>query len=162
MKTTIGFINTRLYTDIKSVEIFEENGKTYAVDVKKEVGDVEPEFIEGGFVARCVNQNEVWRSGVVVRDGTPFEVEERNGVWGFVKDSVKVIEFGKGHPIYEKDEKAWLEEMAEKGYFAELIEDDWRKVYRYFKPTKNGTPRKKFVKLGTVEKTCKWFYDYNF
>lgn len=159
---TLGYINTQLYTDIKSVEVFEENGKFYAVDVEKRIGDVKPEFHVGGFCHHVSNPYAVWGAGKIVRVSDPFEVEERNGVWGFVKDSVKVIEFGKGHPIYEKDEKAWLEEMAEKGYFAELIEDDWRKVYRYFKPTKAGTPRKKFVKIGKLEKECRYFYDFNF
>ena len=157
MMTTIGFINKKLYTDIRSHEVFVDNDKTYAVRVEKRVGKVKPEFIEGGFCAHCVNQNEVWENGDIVRVGKPFEVIERNGYYGYFTDC------GERYVINRKLLERDLKDIADRGLVAQKIdEDEYQIEYWVFKPTKNGTPRKKFVKMGTLEKTCKWFYDYNF
>ena len=65
MQKTLGYINRYLYTDVTSHEVFEENGKIYAVSVIKKPGSVKPEFHEGGFCAYCPTQREVWCNGVI-------------------------------------------------------------------------------------------------
>lgn len=153
----IGYINEKLYTDIKSIEVFEENGKIYAVRVEKEVGSVKPEFDVGGFAAYCTNQDEVWKNGKIVRTGKPFEVTERNGVYGYFTNC------GSRAVIHRKLLENGLKEIEDRGMIARKIaEDEYQVEYWVYKPTKNGMPRKKFVKMGKLENTCKWFYDYNF
>ena len=157
----LGYINTRLYSDVKSIEVYEENGKIYAVDVRKEVGGVKPEFHVGGFCAHCSNQAEVWRNAVIVREGTPYEVVEKKGVYGYYVNAVEIIRF---HPIFKAEGEAQIEKAKTKGKTVEYVgEDEYgNKTYRAYCPKKDGTPRKTFRKLGSLDKTCQWFYDYNF
>ena len=159
MQKTLGYINRYLYTDVTSHEVFEEDGKIYAVSVIKKPGSVKPEFHAGGFSAYCSNQWEVWRNGVIERDGEPFEVECRNGIYGYVAECVEDCPTT---PERLEETKKMLEE---RGYACRVIEDEFHAGYlicQYYKPTKNGKVRHHFVKLGKLEKTCNYFYDYNF
>lgn len=159
MQKTLGYINRYLYTDVTSHEVFEEDGKIYAVSVIKKHGSVKPEFHAGGFSAYCSNQWEVWRNGVIERDGEPFEVECRNGIYGYVEECVQNYRTYKSH--LEESKK----HLTDQGYAFRIIEDedyDGYFILQYFKPTKNGKIRHHFVKLGEIEKSCHYFYDYNF
>ena len=159
MQKTLGFINERLYSDVKSWEVFEEDGKVFAVPVRKEVGDVEPDFHPGGFIGFVSNQAEVWRNGVVVRDGEPFEVTLRNGVYGYTTKVVENFRSDDEHLDYVTkmlEEKGYKFEIRKHPIHAELFNVvAWR-------PTKTGKIRRRWIKLGELEKHCDWFYDYNF
>ena len=157
----LGYINTKLYTDVKSVEVYEEDGKIYGVNVVKEVGSVKPEFHVGGFAAHCSNQSEVWRNGVIVREGKPFELVEKNGVYGYYVLAVETVRYCN---IFRKEGEARLAAAIAKGKKVEFVSEDENgvKTFRVYSPKKDGMPRKTFVKMGTLDKTCQYYYDYNF
>lgn len=157
---TIGYINTKLFTDIRSLEVYQQDGKTYAVNVVKVIDKVKPEFDVGGFAAHCSNQEEVWEAAKIERQGTPFEVIEHNGFYGYFVNAVEYIRYSR---IFAEEGQKALDKAKAKGKTVELVEDtEDIKVYRTYSPKKDGTPRKKFKKLGKLEKTCKFFFDYNF
>ena len=159
MQKTLAYINRHLYTDVTSHEVFEEDGKIYAVSVIKKPGSVKPEFHAGGFSAYCSNQWEVWRNGVIERDGEPFEVECRNGIYGYVAECVENC---RTTPERLEETKKMLEE---RGYACRVYDHPIFEGYlvcQYYKPTKTGKVRHHFVKLGKLEKSCHYFYDYNF
>ena len=65
-QTTLGYINRRYGSDVRSKEIFQDGEKYYIVEVEKRPGEVQPEFHVGGFAAHCSNTEDVWYYGKVV------------------------------------------------------------------------------------------------
>lgn len=159
---TIGYVNTRCGTDVYSEEIFYKDGALYIVDVRKRPGSVQPDFTVGGFCARCNNTDQVWAHGIVYREGQPREIEVRNGYCGFWSYCCKETVVSR-HNLYQ-----WQFKMNDHGYRVDVIEDqsnDDAVTVRYYKPTKNGSIRRKFNKIvavDAIEPTCKFYYDYNF
>ena len=158
----IGYINERLYTDVKSYEVFEENGKMMAVEVEK-VQACKPEFISGGFVARCVNMHEVWSGKETKEVGTPFQLtKNRKGEWGYKGYDVLFNLSGHGQEWVEQVKKDY-EGNTNVGLYVGEFEDNAGHYYiNVYAVTKTGKPRTKFRKLGQIEKECEYFYDFNF
>lgn len=155
----IGYINNRLYTDIESYEVFEENGKMMAVEVEK-VQACDPEFISGGFVAHCVNMEDVWGGAETKEIGTPFQISQnRQGVWGYKGRDVIISLHG-----FETAEKAKAAHNADdEGSDCEVFQQkDGTWSVTMYALTKTGKAKQKFFKLGHIEKECRYFYDYNY
>ena len=155
----IGYINHRLYTDVKSYEVFEEDGKMMAVEVEN-VQACNPEFISGGFVARCVNMGAVWNGTETKEVGEPFQLaQNRKGEWGYKSRDIILCLHG-----FE------TEGNAKSAHNAESKESDcevWQQEdgtwsVAIYGVTKTGKPRTKFRKLGYIEDECRYFYDYNY
>lgn len=160
-QTTLGYINRRYGSDVRSKEIFQDGEKYYIVEVEKRPGEVQPEFHVGGFAAHCSNTEDVWYYGKVVRTGEPREIIVRNGYFGYW------TKFGERYTITENRIDEVLGDLNRKGYKADLISTDEYNIRYYwvYKPTKTGKNRNKFVKLaqvGKLDKTCQYYYDYNF
>ena len=170
----IGYLNKRLYTDVKSYEVFEENGKLFAVKVEK-IRVCKPEFIPGGFAAHCANQDEVWRGSKTKEIGEPFEIEKKYGGYGYSAYRVE-CSFGCMTEDEAKHEmKAAIEDtirmreidpkIPEVGYEIVSCPDNKRHPFLLvgYALTKTGRRQRHFVKLGTkIEKACRYYYDYNF
>lgn len=171
----IGYINKELYTDVQSWEVFEENGKTFAVEVKIVPDKVKPNFIPGGFSAICTNNIEVMRNGKIVRDGEPFEIELKRGFYGcygFVTDSPIFTNCLKEAETAKAEFERTIARMTENDpHFVQrevVISEGERNGQHYFQVvgyllTKSGRRMRKFRKLGErIEEKCRYFYDYNF
>ena len=153
MIETIGYINVKRFTDIHSFRVYREGAKIFAIPCKLKP-KVEPEFVQGGFSGHCINQHKVWSGTETVDIGEQFEIFEKNGVYGcYTKVILGWI------PIDSlKDAKKFCEDQPVKTD-KWVIEND--KVICY-KLTETDKYAKTFIKLGSIEKDCKYFYDYNF
>lgn len=157
MNKHLGYINVKEYTDMKSYRVFTTgDGKFYACQVVKKRA-CNPKFKLGGFAGRCTNQDEVWSGNDVIDIDEPFEIVNKNGVWGYYSESLIVyMSFG---TRFEAEE-----------FFNRRIEGNEEK-FRWvlngndvlcYAITPKGKIRKKFNKLGKFEDTCRYFFDYNF
>ena len=156
-QTTLGYINRRYGSDVRSKEVFKQGEKYYAVEVEKRPGSVKPDFLPGGFIGHVTNAREVWDNGIVVRTGVPFEIECRKGVWGYKEFCGK--EYHSSKAFVDRT----INLFEERGLKYEVIDESNGVITHFaYKPTKNGNKRVKFVKLGELEPKCKYFYDYNF
>jgi hypothetical protein len=155
----LGYCNKRRGSDVESFELFSENGKTYAVEVKKVQACV-PQFEVGGFCGHCYNQAEVWGGSQTEEIGKPFEVKlTRSGEYGrmVVAWSLCAVMTGADfNARFEGMKAAHLEHS-----FMANSDKDRHAVY-VVENTKRGTPKKVLEKIGKLEATCRYFFDYNF
>lgn len=154
----LGYINKRIYTDIDSYEVFEENGKTMAVQVEK-VRACKPEQVICGFIAHCVNNDEMFDTQETKEIGEPFEItQNRKGEWGY--KSKDIIFFTDGFESEEKALAVYKPNESAKCDVYKTSEGTWAIVI--YAVTKTGKPRQKFFKLGHIVDRCNYYYDYNF
>ena len=162
-----GYINKVIYTDINSFEVFEENGKLMAVEVKKEP-IVKPEYEIGGFSAICVNEDELYKEGnyKIVEKGNPFEITLKNGFYGYWHNDV--LHFGwldlnetTKEEFIEANKKCGWDETKTAFVFGEI--ENNHLFYKQILLTKGGKFKRAFRKLGNkIEKECNEYYDRNF
>lgn len=142
-----GFLNEYMYTDRHSWLLYNVNGNTaMAVSVEREF---KPEFIPGGFLAHCVNQEKQHLAPIKLT-GTPFQVIKRRGEWG--------------KWVIERYNNWWLNE-EEKSHFTPGEGCEWYEENGYWciiRRTKTGRVPRTFVKYGKTEAHCAAFHDYNF
>lgn len=161
MNKHLGYINIKEYSDTKSYRAFAtDDGKFYACQiVKKRICN--PKFKIGGFAARCVNQDEVWSGSDVVDIYEPFEIFNKNGIWGCYSECLlnyiafctrfEAEEFLNKRIASNEENFRWVLNEFNDLYYALC-----------YAITSKGKIRKKFNKLGKIEETCRYFFDYNF
>lgn len=144
------FINEYCYSDVHSWQVLEVNeGKAIVQRVKR---SFKPEFAAGGFAAVCTNIDEQ-EDAPIVAVGEPFEVINKNGVWGHWVDAEICS-------VSIKLEN--LEKVLERNPNARLTDPERCIVTWYIGFKKNGKPKQKFVVLGKMTDHCGYYYDYNF
>lgn len=162
----LGYINDYLYTDIHSYEVFQENGKTYAVKVEK-VQACKPECIPGGFCCRVTNLAKVWGGKETYEVGEPFEITQYRGRWGQWDYDVCRVPLNHGDPDhFIARDKKWKLECGDTNTYEYVYEKKENQVLIY-RLTKSGKRAKKFYRVAPsrdrgIEKECKYFVDYNF
>lgn len=158
----LGFINVPQWTDIRSYEIFEKNGETFAVEVKKEIDTRKLPFYEGGFSGYFDGTEEAYcQSNRIVRIGSPFKLVKRSNGWGFFSGVVAENAFGL---TSRESAEQLIAEHADRRVEWSIYEDA-RGVFTLigWALTPTGKRRKKFHLLGdTIENQCKYFFDHNF
>lgn len=164
----LGYINKELYTDVKSYEVFEDNGKTYAVEVKRKPL-IKPDCVTGGFSMVCLNNDELYKEGnfEIVEIGKPIEIIQKNGSFGYWHTDV--LHFG-WLDLNEMSKDEFIEANRKAGgldtnfriEFGEVNEFN-QLFYRQVLLTKSGKDKKAFKKLGSeITAECLEYYDYNF
>lgn len=163
----IGYINQRLYTDIKSYEVFKEGDKLFAVQIEK-IQACKPEYVPGGFAGHCTNQEEVWGGNETKEVGEPFRLEKKYGVYGHTIDNANAPQVFRTEAEAE-EAKRRVETSANDREFEILpIYDEDGNSVKWFELvgyplTKTGRRQRRFVRLGEkIEKDCRYYYDYNF
>lgn len=157
----IGYINDFLHTDVKSYEVFKEDGKMMAVQVEK-IPACKPEFVSGGFCAHCTNNWEVWNTQETKEVGEPFQItQNRKGEWGH--KGLDIVQ-GFSCPVENKEYVQDVLDAVEKNprIGARVYSDEHCTFIDTYLLTKTGKPKMKFYKLGEIEETCRYYYDYNF
>lgn len=125
------FINVKLYTDVESYLVYDIKGKkAKAVQVMKN------------------SDNEI------VPFGPVLDVEERNGVWGFIQKKLVLS-------LLDRDLTESGIHTMEQGVIEGVI-DKTDTGYALYEKTKSGRIKKCFLKLGTLEDECKYHYDEQF
>lgn len=150
------FINTRIHTDVTSLKVLSVNGKT-ALVVRVVKNPKNLVFVPGGFAGHCCNQEEAFRNAEIEEVGEPFEVVLRNGVWGrWVNESRAFfgVSDAKVQEILSSGTEAILEITKE--------DDGTNTIVVAEVSPKTKKPKRRFMKFGVMEETCKYFYDYNF
>lgn len=153
----LGYINHRIYTDVESYEVFTENGKTFAVRVKK-VQATKPQFTNGFFPV--TNLEDVWGGEETQEIGTPFEIKQRkDGVWGYTHEDCTPAFYCKDSEALTKQATDWQNSV---GSSVKVIAN-YDELYCYaVLLTKTGRVKTHFHKLGMLAKECRYYYDYNF
>lgn len=144
----VGYLNERLYTDVKSYKVMTDGKKYYAVNVKKEVGDTKPEMHVGGFCAHCSNISEVWSDPTckIVEEGELFEIELKRGYWGCKDFDARRYPHGIILSVGEDQE-------IEHGEEFDIV----------YQLTPTGRRKTVFTKIAKeIEQECRYYYDYNF
>ena len=160
----LGYINDYFYTDVQSYEVFQENGKTYAVKVEK-IQACKPESIPGGFCCHFTNLDKVWGSQETREVGQPFEIIQHRGQWGrWGFDVSGTILDHEDADQYIARDKEWKKTCNDSNQYEYEKLDNQVLVYRL---TKSGKRARKFYKVATckdrgLEKECHYFEDYNF
>lgn len=157
----LGYINERCGTDVDSYEIFEENGKTYAVKVEK-VKATDPRYtaIDGCYC--CINNEEIFDTDKTTEVGVPFEItKNKSGAWGYKSKDIIANLFGIA--TMEKAEACVKKPLMEGVAYSITKDADGYNLCIY-SLTKGGKPRNVFNKLGNgkIVETCGYYYDYNF
>ena len=99
---TTYYINKLLWTDVKSWRVWNIDGKkAKAIEVcKRPVGLI---CIPGGFVGHFPNCGEAYaNSNDIYEEGKPFDIEERNGVWGYWYHDGTLTKTGRYRKHFEK------------------------------------------------------------
>lgn len=160
----LGYINDYFYTDVQSYEVFQENGKTYAVKVEK-IQACKPESVPGGFCCHFTNLDKVWGGQETIEVGQPFEIIQYRGQWGrWGTDGQNVPLHGYDADQFIEQDKLHKKNMGCTDQFEYVKEDD--RVY-IFRLTKSGKRARKFYKVAVckdrgLEEKCHYFLDYNF
>lgn len=152
------YINRRIHTDIKSWMVYdldEAKGTAMALEVEKRI---EPRMVPGGFSAVCVNNADFHQTDEATpMDGAePFAItRNKNGVWGFWHDrqltSIPADSVTDINAMLAANPKAILEDCGASGRWI-----------TWYELTPKGKRKGTFEKLGKLENTCRYFYDYNF
>lgn len=148
------YINQPLYSDVLSWMVYDINekaGTAKAIEVEKKI---KPTMIAGGFAGHAINLNEDFRKAPVApKEGAKeFNIyRNKNGIWGY--KTSKVISYLPINAVAEN----WLEENKNKPGVE--INNGYVIV---FELTPKGKKKLTFNKLGTLEETCGYYYDYNF
>jgi hypothetical protein len=154
MKTITKFINKQIHTDIRSWMVYnidEVAGTAKAIEVEKKI---KPTMVPGGFAGHASNLDEEFRKAAVVPvDGAEeFDIKrDKNGDWGFIATKVHFI-----LPLNAVSE-SWLEDN--KNLPGLEIKNNYVIIYDL---TSTGRKKMRWNKLGKLEDTCNYFYDYNF
>lgn len=160
----IGYINDYLYTDVQSYEVFQENGKTYAVKVEK-IQACKPESVPGGFCCHFTNLDKVWGGQETREVGQPFEIVQHRGHWGrWGYDVHGAILDHEDKDAYIARDKEWKLECGDTNAYEYEKKENQVLIYRL---TKSGKRAKKFYRVALsrdngIEEECKYFEDYNF
>ena len=157
----LGYINERIGTDVDSYEVYEENGKTFAVKVEK-VKATDPRYTSIDGCLCCVNNEDVFDTDKTVEVGSPFEItQNKSGVWGYKSKEIIARMFGL--PTLSQAESCIKKPLAE-GIGYDIDKDKNGYNIFIYTLTKSGKPRNVFNKLGNgkIVKTCGYYYDYNF
>ena len=163
----IGYINNRLYTDIKSYEVFKEGDKLFAVQIEK-IQACKPEYVPGGFACHCTNQDEVWSGGETKEVGEPFALEKKHGVYGRTVDNANIPQIFRTEAEAEEAKRRADASAKDREFEIHPIYSEDGHDVRWFSLvgyplTKTGRRQRRFIRLGEkIEKECKYFYDYNF
>ena len=150
------FINTRIHTDVKSVQVLSVSGnKATVISVVKRPKDLL--IIPGGFAGHSPNQEEAYRNGEIIQQGDPFEVVFHKGCWGrWHTDSH--VSWGVSDDMI-KD----ILSRKEDGLLYEVFPDEHgTNTLVITTLTPKGKKKRWFQKLGQMEETCRYFYDHNF
>ena len=158
-KNIIGYINKEGYSDVTSRQIYEQDGKYFIVHVEKRVGDVKPEFVEGGFAAHCTNQADVWGAGIIVETSEPEEVfKNKKGEFYTTYNPHKEY-------MVSPDRLEAVKETIRsqrKGKYFEMVYQEDTFTLSVYSLTKFGERLTRKNIIGKPEPTCRYFYDYNF
>ena len=150
MKTAT-YINRKIYTDVESwliTDIDEKKGTATATPVKK---TITPNIKVGGFLGHCTNLSDFDNAKPEV-SGASFPITRNNkGEWGFRRPDIAF--FAKVAALNPD----WLEQNRNNPG----VEIDGEDV-RIYNLTKSGKVKTSFEVLGTFEKVCRYFYDFNF
>ena len=172
----VGYLNRHLYTDIESFEVFEENGKLFAVQIEK-IQACKPEYASGGFVCHCTNQDEVWGGDETKEVGEPFALEKKYGFYGHTVDNIYSIQtFNTKAEAEEAKRRAEAliartrevnPKVEGREYVITPVYNENGDVHWYsmtvYHLTKTGRRQRRFVRLGTkIVDKCHYKYDYNF
>jgi hypothetical protein len=159
----LGYINQRFGSDVESFEVFTENGKTLAVEVKK-IPAVMPSFTAGGFAGHCDNQDAVWSGSETQEVGAPFEVKRfSNGLWGYTAEDWNLTGIFDENTMKTKF-PAWEAAVKADGYEVFVRKQEGATSYEALtvKLTKTGKRKTIRVTLGKLSDHCAYYYDYNF
>lgn len=153
------FINEKSYTDVTSYRVFdinEKKGTAMAIEVERVF---KPKFVEGGFSAICINQDEQHNAPIRDKKGAIAFAITRNskGILGVKHDDVIYC------LLCNTFKPEGIKELMDRGN-ARIVKNvsDGRDMIEVFRKTKSGKVGKTFTKLGKLENSCKAFYDYNF
>ena len=144
------YINTKIYTDVKSYRVFDIDGKhAKAIEVEKRIT---PKMVAGGFSAICLNNDDFNKTSEVfdVEGAEAFDIELKNGVWGYWYD---VIVFSCNRNALADADKFMADNPGAVAVGDEIV---------IYAKTKNGKRQRKFEKLGVLCDTCRYYYDFNF
>lgn len=153
----LGYINERLYTDVKSYHVFqdEETGKFYAFHTEKKIDLKNCPFERGGFCGHFYGTHEAFQDAKPFDVGEMFEITKRGE--NFYTTSPKVS----GYARIDVDDVAEYTKDFEEGFYSVNIDGPWAYV-RTFEKTPTGRVKKVSHKLGALEKTCRYYFDFNF
>ena len=148
------YINVKLYTDIESYEVYDIDWEKDTAMARRVKRDFTPKFVG----MHCVNQEDQKNCDVIPDpDYEPIKIQRKSyGVWGYwTYDRLYCWAASSFTP------EGLAEQLQKEGNFLEKGADGkyYLCIYRMTKDNKKG---RKFVKLGMLEDTCKYFYDYNF
>lgn len=144
------YINEYCWSDVKSYKLERTSDKKGIATPVKKILSKDTKVFNGEW------RNAYDKCDNIVESGESFDVECRNGVWGFVtyKDamfnSVKSIIGGK---------EAILN-MVKDGITVVFNADESR--FAFVELTKTGKPKTKFYKLGYASEFCDYKYDWDF
>lgn len=125
------FINVKLYSDVESYLVYNIKGKkAKAIHVMKN------------------DENEI------VPFGPVFDIEERNGIWGFIQKKLILS-------LVDRDLTETGIHTMEQGVIEGVV-DKTDTGYALYEKTKSGRIKKCFLKLGTLEDECKYYFDEQF
>lgn len=160
----IGYINHRLYTDIETWKIFEDNGKLYAQECIKEP-IIKADMVTGGFSAICLNNSELFSKGNYkeVLKHEPFEIIKYRGKYGYWRRDCWWY-----HDIdafFPNQVEKWRrgEDVPENAKVEFKTDENGKEYVICYGLTPSGKYKKEFRVLGTeIVDYNGYFYDYNF
>lgn len=166
----IGYLNRRLYTDIESwVLEQDEKGRFFATPVKKDIDLRDCPFEQGGFCGHFYGTKEAFRDAKPYKCGTPFEVrQDSNGYW-YAKCVIPTTFIT---AVTIEDAEKYRRQYIEKGIpeaavsvqpvFSKQGTETESYSVRVLQTTPTGRVKHRKEIFGKVEKTCRFYYDYNF
>lgn len=155
----LGYINERLYTDVNSFHIYEdeETGKFYAVKAEKKIDLEKCHFEPGGFCGHFFGTEKAFREARPYDVGEPFEIKKRGDF--FYHSAPKCLSAIKCNTADVPEFTKGLEE----GFFEVSKSTNGETVIiRKFGKTPTGRVMMSRKRMPKLEKECRYFYDFNF